>query len=725
MKTFLYSVAITFFVLHFNSDGIAQTPLHLNNTWVFGSGEIVDAAYSPDGNYLATIGSLGIIIWDAETLIMAQHYPYLQNLNELKWAPNSKKLFVAEMIILDGNEQSFNNYVVDTEFHNFIQIQSNIQWYFWSTSTRLNLDLLLPVHNNSVNFANLKNEILTTTIDNQIEVFNLEDGSLIESIDFGEWEAYAAGFTSNDDVWVSKRKRVLSIFPEYDNQFLFYDRITNNETLIRSFEHFESLFMDITFDSKAIIWGIQRYITSGGYNVVRNAFLPETVHINDSVNIGKGVGYHNNDIVQYYPNRYRYQPLLKQFISLNPKINTSSIQVTNIDNNINRDIIHFDVLSTFMEPFNENASSFLIGEFYPNPTRNYIPQAGPLLPNYGLYDINWENVQYEHLLPNTAPEVITFKPGENNQFFTHTNRKSRQYKFAKELTEDNPYPNINLPLIPNKFNQPVSQFWSPINQTMVDEVLDKPFHDLGDFSADGSLFASPVGNGSGQINIWDTNSWETANELMLDSTETIHHIGFSPNDAWFVSTQNTVDVWDTASGERVSQFFHNGSSVFHADFNESGTQLLSAGEDGSVMQWNIASQTGNVVVQEASAVVFAHYVGNASVLYVLEDGTAKVFDTQNQSVVQQYQSRLGDHSYRSIKLLPNEHILFVGNEVWDLAGGDRIATIAENARPILDLQVSDDGEWVATRHSDYTARVWQTSSILHDTTDVKDFSIHR
>ncbi|MGC9385184.1 MAG: hypothetical protein ACP5D6_11345 [Kosmotogaceae bacterium] len=154
-----------------------QTSLYANasgHPYVLGSGEIIDVAYSPDGQYIAAIGSLGVQILNRDSLEVVRAYLKILSMNELKWSPNSQSLFVTDMRNIYGS------YVINIENNSITEIGTEIHWQF-SYSEDMNLQI--PDHNNSINFSANSKELVVVAKNNQIEIYNASHGGLIESID--------------------------------------------------------------------------------------------------------------------------------------------------------------------------------------------------------------------------------------------------------------------------------------------------------------------------------------------------------------------------------------------------------------------------------------------------------------------------------------------------------------------------------------------------------------
>jgi len=728
LRTYSLKTVFIFGLLFAASSGLTALA-NPDSEFIFGSGEIVDAAYSPDGQFIATLGSLGVQIWNVETMVVYVSYPSLTRMNELKWSPNSLRLFVTDIQNLYGS------FVIDLESNSVIEIPSEIRWHFRGRKGEFEI----PTHNNSVNFSRDESELIVMTPDNQVAIYSLTNGDLVTQINGIDdqiaglnKELSATGFFENNhEIWYSTREIDHTKYPYIRSNKIFkYNRdleeislwyLATDDNYIPSFGDLNTLF-DITNDSRFILES-DYFSPSIGFYSSYTSVVDSTSNVSWEI-IKNGALFSGNSYVSFYPNRIQYQPGQNRFISLAPYDTTSSfIVIADISEQRKQRMTVFDVNSMFTQPFNEDASSFLVSDFVPlQPDTPDLGGFGPVIPNYDLYEINWEALNYEHILPRTAPELIAFQPGETAHLFTHTNRISKQYLYTEALQDQDSFPDKELSLIANQFSQPVSRLWSMTDRSMTDEITNKPLYAIGDFSLDGMWFASPASADGGQINIWETGTWQPIHELVASSSQSINSLCFSDGGEWLAAAHQAIDIWNVSTGNQIAHLICEATQINHAAFSNDSSQLLAAGNNGRVLEWNIQTQTNREIISDVSPVIYVTYLENpSSILYVLNDGTAKVYNLQTQELEYALDSSLGTNSFRSVKYLKDQQILFTGNEVWNLTQKAKVNTIANDRKPVLDLQISDDGHWLATRHSDYTARVWPMDAVLNQQSSVNQF----
>ena len=379
-----------------------------------------------------------------------------------------------------------------------------------------------------------------------------------------------------------------------------------------------------------------------------------------------------------------------------------------------------NVSTKFPRPYSPDGRSFLAGD-------NRTDFLGNLIfPNHDLYLIHIDPAQCAHLLPQTAPELIAFQPGNPSHLMTHTIRNTKQYSYyIYKINNVSGILNQQFPIIKNKYSHPITEIWSPVSEGVVHELSNMPFHEIGMYSSDGTLFASPLDIAaatSTKVILYDTDTWQPTHEFVLSATTDVNHLRFIQSSERLVTAQESAEIWDTNTGERVILLDDGDGRVYHTDASIDASRLLTAGQSGRITEWNLSTGQSDILIRDASPIVFVHYINDETqILYVNDDGTAHVIDQQSNEVVKSLNSSLRDNSFRAVKLTPDEKTLVVGNELWDLTENQKIKTLAEHAEVIEDTQISHDGTWLATRHRDFTARVWKMESLINPDSEIKNY----
>ncbi|MCP4540075.1 MAG: hypothetical protein GY832_23300 [Chloroflexi bacterium] len=125
------------------------------------------------------------------------------------------------------------------------------------------------------------------------------------------------------------------------------------------------------------------------------------------------------------------------------------------------------------------------------------------------------------------------------------------------------------------------------------QVATMPFDgwmDTMDFSPDGHLLAFGGGRysrwnaGSGEIQVWDTSSWELVFRKPQEGW--VRDVAFGPDSQWLVSGgyDGTARVWNSETGEMVALMNHR-PRVYAVDFGPDGRWIVSGGTDDNARVW--------------------------------------------------------------------------------------------------------------------------------------------
>jgi WD40 repeat protein/serine/threonine protein kinase/DNA-directed RNA polymerase subunit RPC12/RpoP len=207
-------------------------------------------------------------------------------------------------------------------------------------------------------------------------------------------------------------------------------------------------------------------------------------------------------------------------------------------------------------------------------------------------------------------------------------------------------------------------------------------------------------------------------------TDTITAAVFSPdgNLAATGSGDNTVKIWDKASGELRTTLTGHSAAIKAVAFSDDSKRLTTSDTDGVTKNWNI--ETGaetdlNIKLPDAMrSVAFS------------ADGTLKLMtrlDRENSAIISEIATgkelmNLKGHTGKvlAVTFAPDGKRVATGSadktaKIWDVKTGRIIMTLTGHTQTVGTVSFSPDGEEIITGSNDKTARVWGTQS----GTDVK------
>ena len=121
------------------------------------------------------------------------------------------------------------------------------------------------------------------------------------------------------------------------------------------------------------------------------------------------------------------------------------------------------------------------------------------------------------------------------------------------------------------------------------------------FSPDGASLATAVY--SGNVLLWDAQTWTRKQEF--SGKEIVHGLAFSPDSRLVASgAEKAIKIWNAQSGETQMLSGHT-SDVRSVCFSPDGQTLASAGDDRSVILWDLATAKPKQTLTGAESSVYA------------------------------------------------------------------------------------------------------------------------
>jgi WD40 repeat protein/serine/threonine protein kinase len=160
-------------------------------------------------------------------------------------------------------------------------------------------------------------------------------------------------------------------------------------------------------------------------------------------------------------------------------------------------------------------------------------------------------------------------------------------------------------------------------------------------------------------------------------TAEVLSVAFSPNGGLLAagSKDQTVGLWDVASGAHIHPLVGHGAGVRSIAFSPDGKSLVSADYDGSVRLWDLNASK--------EIRLFKGQRGAEPRVAISPDGQLLAYCSggQNHSII-----------------------------VWQIASGEAIAVLKGHQKPVVSIAFSPDGKLLASGSWDATVRLWDAQN---------------
>ncbi|MGD0584055.1 MAG: caspase family protein [Bacteroidales bacterium] len=196
-----------------------------------------------------------------------------------------------------------------------------------------------------------------------------------------------------------------------------------------------------------------------------------------------------------------------------------------------------------------------------------------------------------------------------------------------------------------------------------------------DFSGDGKMLAAAVWGG--YVIIWDTSTGERIRAISPHEKRGCYQVKFTPNGLYFVSAglDMKMKLIEIDTGEEIRTFIgHADETLINSiNFNGAGDRFITAGQDGSVRIWDMAS---GLQVKRLKA-----HLGGAS---------CATFDQSGKFIV------TGGDDFMV--------------RLWDATSGEMVSEFAGHRGGVGDVNITSDLKYIISGSRDGSIRVWNVET---------------
>jgi WD40 repeat protein len=241
------------------------------------------------------------------------------------------------------------------------------------------------------------------------------------------------------------------------------------------------------------------------------------------------------------------------------------------------------------------------------------------------------------------------------------------------------------------------------------------------FSPNGSEVVSAAGGSTAifgksdnTLKLWDAASGRELRTLS-GHTNWVLSAAFSPDGRTLASgsPDTTLKLWDAASGRELRTLAGHTVSVNSVTFSPDGRTLASASHDNTIKLWDAASGRELRTLTGHSGVYSVAFSPDGRMLASASNQTLKLWDTASGRELRTLTGHTGN--VYSVAFSPDGHTLASASwdrtlKLWDAASGRELCTLTGHTNQVNSVAFSPDGHTLASASWDNTLKLWDVAS---------------